>query len=133
MDWAKESASWPHAAVSQFVDLAGARWHLQQMGEGPDLLLLHGSGATTHSFADMMPLLAQDFRVTALDLPGHGFTSALSSSQPTLQGVSQAIAALLAHQDVHPKLVVGHSAGAAIAVKMAIHGHVYRGLGDAGG
>ncbi|MEO0410361.1 MAG: alpha/beta fold hydrolase BchO [Pseudomonadota bacterium] len=119
MDWLKHGSHWPHNAISRFVEAGGARWHVQRMGQGPQILLLHGSGATTHSFAGLLPLLADSFEVIALDLPGHGFTSPLKSSQPTLPGVSQAIAALLKAENVDPALVVGHSAGGAIAVRLA--------------
>lgn len=119
MDWLKHARHWPNSAVSRFVDAGGARWHVQRMGQGPQILLLHGSGATTHSFADVLPLLAQGFEVVALDLPGHGFTSPLKSTQPTLPGVSQAIAALLKAEAIAPALVVGHSAGGAIGVQLA--------------
>ena len=53
---------------------AGLRWHVQMMGTGPQVLLLHGAGAATHSWRDVAPLLARDFTVIAPDLPGHGFT-----------------------------------------------------------
>lgn len=119
MDWLTEGPQWPNNTLSRFVEAGGARWHVQQAGQGPTLLLLHGSGATTHSFAALLPLLAQTYEVIAIDLPGHGFTSALRASQPTLQGVSQSIKALLQQEQIKPDLVVGHSAGAAIAVKMA--------------
>ena len=46
------------------------------MGEGPVALLLHGAGATTHSWRDLMPALSERFDIVAPDLPGHGFTRA---------------------------------------------------------
>lgn len=122
MDWLKEGPSWPNHDASRFVSVRATRWHLQQMGHEdqskPDLLLLHGAGATTHSYADLLPLLAKDFKVTALDLPGHGFTTMLGSGRPNRQNVAQGIAALLQKEGVKPALVVGHSAGAAVAVQL---------------
>ena len=49
------------------------------MGSGPDMLLLHGLGATKTSFFDTAEALSRDYRVHALDLPGFG-----SSSKPAL-------------------------------------------------
>ena len=118
MDWLKHGASWPHREHSKFVVCDQTRWHMQKMGDGPDLLLLHGSGATTHSYAGLMPLLAKEFTVTAIDLPGHGFSSPLGSGQPTLKRVGEAVAALMQQEAMQPELIVGHSAGAAIAVQM---------------
>jgi magnesium chelatase accessory protein len=61
LDWAKDGADWPNREASRFVDAAGMRWHVQVMGQGPVLLLLHGTGASTHSWRDVMPLLRAPF------------------------------------------------------------------------
>lgn len=119
MDWQKEGHRWPNRHLSRFVSLSGNSWHIQQMGSGPVLLLLHGTGATTHSYAEMIPALAKRFCVVALDLPGHGFTSKLYQQRPNLPNIAIAIASLLHNENLMPDYVVGHSAGAAIAVQMA--------------
>ena len=40
--WDVEGRDWPNRAASRFVDAGQLRWHVQVMGEGPVLLLLHG-------------------------------------------------------------------------------------------
>jgi magnesium chelatase accessory protein len=115
--WSIEGKGWPNAESSRFVDAGGLKWHVQVMGSGPVVLLLHGTGAATHSWRDLAPSLAPHFTVVAPDLPGHGFTSALRRATPT--GVATAIAALVDKLDLPPTLTVGHSAGAAIALTMA--------------
>ena len=107
---------------------SGLCWHVQVMGEGPPLLLLHGAGAATHSWRDLMPLLARDFTVIAPDLPGHGFTDTPDGDGLSLTGMSREVAGLLEALQVKPDHVVGHSAGAAVALRMALD----RGGGDAG-
>jgi len=119
VDWKSEKYLWPHHEVSQFIEIDGMRWHVQKDGAGPSVLLLHGTGATTHSFRDIFTDFSKDFSVMALDLPGHGFSSRLKGGRPTLERVSQAIAELLAHENFIPDMIVGHSAGAAIAVELA--------------
>ncbi len=116
-DWQVEGKGWPNAEASRFVTAGGIKWHVQVMGAGPVLLLLHGTAAATHSWRDLAPLLARDFTVVAPDLPGHGFTSAIGRPSPV--SVATAVAALLATLDLKPALTVGHSAGAAIALTMA--------------
>ena len=78
MDWARDGRDWPHHQHSRFVSSGGRRWHVQQWpapsAHAPQLLLLHGTGASTHSWRDLVPLLARHAGVVALDLPGHGFT-----------------------------------------------------------
>lgn len=112
---------WPNRAASRYVDAAGLRWHVQELGtQGPPLLLLHGTGAATHSWAGMAPLLAQHFRVVAADLPGHGFTAPGVRGQQSLPGMATAVAGLLDALAVSPRLVVGHSAGAAVLTRMTL-------------
>ena len=120
--WKWEGRDWPNAQTSHFTRAAGFDWHVQRAGQGPEVLLLHGTGAATHSWRDVLPLLAQDFSVTAIDLPGHGF-----SGRPGAMGLpamATHIAALLAAEGSSPEIIVGHSAGAAIAVRMALDGRV---------
>ncbi|NKI34871.1 alpha/beta fold hydrolase [Wenzhouxiangella sp. XN79A] len=120
MDWASERDRWPHADASRFVDVDGFGWHVQQMGRGPALLLLHGTGASTHSWRSLAPVLAQRFTVIAPDLPGHGFTAPAPRSGQTVPGMAAAVAALVEHLGVEPVALVGHSAGAAIAIRCCL-------------
>lgn len=121
-DWETDGRDWPHRQASRFEAAGGLVWHVQEMGQGPALLLLHGTGAATHSWRALMPLLAQRFRVIAPDLPGHGFTTMPPRGQLSLDGMARGVAALLKDLDVKPVLIAGHSAGAAIAVRMALDG-----------
>lgn len=119
-EWHREGRDWPHRQHSQFVSAGGLRWHVQVMGGGPPLLLLHGTGASGHSFRGLMPRLAERFTVISPDLPGHAFTSAPPSFRPALPTVAAALSALLGELRVAPVLGVGHSAGAALLVQMTL-------------
>src|SRR3954465_15975067 len=91
LSWDRDGRDWPHREASRFIEAAGLRWHVQIMGQGPAALLLHGTGASTHSFLDLAPLLARRFTVVMPDLPGHGFTATPATSTGfTLLGVSPA-------------------------------------------
>lgn len=122
MNWQREGRHWPHRDASRFVDVGPMRWHVQCMGQGPVLLLLHGTGAATHSWRGLMPLLAAHFTVVAPDLPGHGFSSPLPRAQCHLPGMSDALAALLQSLGLQPAHIVGHSAGAALSAQFALAG-----------
>jgi magnesium chelatase accessory protein len=102
------------------VTVGDLAWHVQITGTGPDLLLLHGTGSATHSWAALLPLLATRFRVIAPDLPGHGFTPAPRRGLLTLPGMAAALADLLADLSSSPGVVVGHSAGAALLLRMVV-------------
>ena len=124
MDWARDGRNWPHHANSRFVVSDGRRWHVQQWpapsAQAPQLLLLHGTGASTHSWRHLLPLLVPHAGVVALDLPGHGFSDAARGDSATLPGMARGVAALLREIGVTPSVLIGHSAGAAIAVRMKL-------------
>ncbi len=121
MDWESQGRDWPHAAHSRFVQAAGVRWHVQQAGtQGPRVLLLHGTGASSHTWRDMFLPLAQHTQVLAIDLPGHGFSSLAQGNGMSLPGMAQGISDLLHQLDWPAQAFIGHSAGAAIAAQMVI-------------
>lgn len=109
----------PNSEYSRYINTGTLRWHVQIAGSGPVMLLLHGTGSTTHTWRHLLPLLTESFTVVAPDLPGHG-----QSSRPTgelsLPAMSGLINELLLHLDMHPEFAVGHSAGAAIALNLAM-------------
>ncbi len=121
-DWATDGRDWPHRDNSLFVAAGGVKWHVQVMGQAgtPVVLLLHGTGAASHSWRDVAPRLAEHFTVVMPDLPGHGFSSPLL--RLSLPAVATALAALMERIGHAPVLTVGHSAGAAIAMTMAARG-----------
>lgn len=124
LDWNREGQIWPNREASTFITTGRARWHVQQMGSGPPLLLLHGTGASVHSWRDLMPLLAQDYAVTAIDLPRHAFTTGHDAYAMSLPSMALEIAGLLKALELQPAAIVGHSAGAAIALQLALaHGY----------
>lgn len=118
-DWATDGKDWPNRRASSFVRAGGYEWHVQMMGSGPVCVLIHGTGAATHSWRDMMPLLAKQYTIVAMDLPGHGFTKG-SGQRPTLEGMATSVAALLDELKLAPALVVGHSAGVAIGAQLLL-------------
>ncbi len=116
----REASSWPNHAYGRLVEAGGLCWHVQTAGSGPPLLLVHGTGASTHSWRDLLPLLARTYTVLAVDLPGHGFSGPLLGSRCTIGGMSEALAGLLRAVDFQPRYAVGHSAGAVILCRMAL-------------
>jgi magnesium chelatase accessory protein len=125
--WERDRATWPLAEASRFVDVAGMSWHVQSVGDEAlsAVLLLHGTGASTHSWRALMPLLAARRRVVAIDLPGHGFTQFPPDVKAlTLPGMADAVAQLVRALACKPALIVGHSAGAAVAVRLVLDGAV---------
>ena len=119
MDWAREHSDWPLADRSRTIDVKPHKWHVQELGEGPTALLLHGAGGSTHSWAGLLPVLAQNYHAVAVDLPGQGFTRAGTKLRLGLPKMSMDLNALLDDQGWQPELIIGHSAGGALALHLA--------------
>jgi magnesium chelatase accessory protein len=118
---ARVPRDWPHRAFSRSVAAGGLDWHVQVAGRGPTLLLLHGTGSSAHTWADMLPELAGVATVVAPDLPGHAFTTGAPPASLSLPRIAANLDALLAELGVAPvALVAGHSAGAALALRWSL-------------
>jgi magnesium chelatase accessory protein len=120
-DLARVPPDWPHRSLSRTVAVGSLDWHVQVGGKGPMVMLLHGTGASAHSWADVMPRLMEHATVVVPDLPGHGFTLGATLASLTLPQVAMALRALLdVLQLGAPVMLVGHSAGAALALRWAL-------------
>lgn len=119
MDWARDLTSWSNPQWSRRVAQRPHLWHVQETGTGPTILLIHGAGGATHSWRDILPDLARNFRVIALDLPGQGLTRIGARQRCSLDAMTEDIASLCSAQDWAPDVIIGHSAGAAIALRLS--------------
>jgi magnesium chelatase accessory protein len=117
---------WPARGHSHAVNAGGLHWHVQVWPaadtKAPWLLLLHGTGASAHSYAALAPLLARHHHVLVPDLPGHAHTQRPRADGLSLPGMAALVAALLQALGVQPRAVVGHSAGAAVAARLVLDG-----------
>jgi pimeloyl-ACP methyl ester carboxylesterase len=97
----------------------GHSLHVAVAGTGPDLILIHGAFATHQDWlAGPFDRLARDFRMIALDRPGHGRSRrARFAGAPRDQ--ARQIAAGLAQLGVSRPILVGHSYGALVALAYA--------------
>jgi len=118
---ARVPGDWPHREFSRSVKLGRLDWHVQVQGRGPTVVLLHGTGSSAHSWADVVPGLTPFATLVVPDLPGHGYTTGATLASLALPEVAADLDRLLAALDVDaPMLVVGHSAGAALALRWAL-------------
>ena len=121
LDWREWRDDWPLASSSSFVHAAGLRWHVQRQGCGPVMLLLHGTGASGHTWRHLIPEWARRFTVVSVDLPGHAFTGLADSAVMNLPGMAQAVQDLMRTLGMNPSVLVGHSDGGTIALLHAAH------------
>ena len=111
---------WPNRSNSEFIKSENYNWHIQKFGStGKKLLLIHGTGASSHSWYPVIENLNLDIEALCLDLPGHGFTRAFAKQNKQLVTIVDQISFLLRKLDFYPHIIMGHSAGAAVAYELA--------------
>jgi pimeloyl-ACP methyl ester carboxylesterase len=97
-------------------------------GEGPPLVLLHGLGGSSANWALLAPRLAERHRVVLVDLPGHGRSGPLPAA-PGIGPYADRVALLLERLGLGAAVVVGHSLGGLVALRLAArHPGSVRGL-----
>ncbi len=111
--------NWPDRSASRFVACPPHIWHVQDVGQGPILLMIHGAGGAGQSWRGLTPLLRDQYRVITVDLPGQGFTRLGARHRCGLDAMAQDLNLLMQQEGWQPMAYVGHSAGAAIALRLA--------------
>lgn len=117
----KVEAHWP--PEGRFTQIADLRLHMCSAGEAhaPRVLLIHGASANLrelwHPLADT---LAADHHVIAYDRPGMGYTSRPRRNGHTLAYQASIAARALEEAGAEPAIVVAHSLGASIALRLAL-------------
>jgi pimeloyl-ACP methyl ester carboxylesterase len=104
--------------TSRYIQANGLRQHVVIGGEGPPLLLVHGWPETWYAWRLLMPALAQEFTVIAVDQRGIGLTDKPQGGYDagTLAGDLLALMDALGHQQF---AVVGHDTGYIISYALA--------------
>ncbi len=93
----------------------GCRIHYAQVGEGRDIVLLHGWGGCIDSWKPLMRDLQAHARVSALDFPGHG-QSAEPPAPWDVSDFAQATAEWMRAAGIEKADVVAHSFGGRVAI-----------------
>lgn len=121
MDPDRLPADWPYRAKGHKVRLAPHDWWYLDIGpkDAPVILMLHGAGGSGHSFGPLIPFLEDEFRLIVPDLPGQGCTRAGGLRRFGLDAMAEDLGRLCTGLGTPPVIVLGHSAGAAIALRMA--------------
>jgi len=105
------------APPSTFVDIAGVRLHLRDTGprDAPAVVMLHGFGASLHTWDDWAALLESDVRIIRIDLPGFGLTGPDPTGDYTDARSIAVLLALLDRLGVQRATFIGNSMGGRIA------------------
>jgi pimeloyl-ACP methyl ester carboxylesterase len=97
--------------------------HTIRRGSGRPLMLIHGLGATHRSWEPILPQMAAQRAVIAIDLPGHGDSPADADSG-TFAGLTRSVEAMIAAEGLAGIDLVGNSLGARIVLELARRGGV---------
>jgi len=109
----------PTSISGQHVSVNGIKLRVHQVGNGQDVLFLHGSIGSIEDFETVLPLL-KGFRVTLFDRIGHGY-SEMPVDPANIASNAQYASALIEKLRLKNVIVVGHSYGGSIALKMGIN------------
>lgn len=105
----------------QILDVDGHQVHAIVMGDGPDLVLLHGSGGNIRDLTlSLAPELAKTYRVILLDRPGHGYTDRLGQNT-SLRDQAHLLSQAARQLGADKPIVMGHSFGGAVALAWAVY------------
>ncbi len=101
----------------------------RQIGAGPDILCLHGIGASMIIYRRLVPWLANNYRITCLDFPGFGASAKPRKFRYSLDEQAEHLARAIAEMGLKRPLVIASSMGAAIALTTAtLQSKLFRGL-----
>ena len=125
----EREAAAAYPPTGQLIDVDGVTVHAEQMGSGPDLVLLHGASGNTRdytfAFADM---LKDRYRITILDRPGLGWSEqidpahkrAWSTAHASPREQARLLRAATQQLGVENPIVLGHSFGGIVGYAWAL-------------
>jgi pimeloyl-ACP methyl ester carboxylesterase len=109
-------------ASGRQVDVGGYGVHVLEAGRaGPPVLMIHGASANAREFSwTLAPRLEQDFRVLMADRPGHGYSARPPRAETLGVQAAQMAGVLEGLAPGEKSIVVGHSFGGAVALRVAL-------------
>ena len=94
--------------------------YAEEYGEGPTLVLLHGLGASTFTWRHVLPALARDHRVIAVDLKGFGRSDKPLDQRYSAADQAALVAAFIRKRALFDITLIGHSFGGTVALLTAL-------------
>lgn len=90
----------------------------EQVGNGPDVLLLHGWGSSLDVYRGIMDLMQDSYRLTALDFPGCGKSGTLPNVW-TNDDYADFVMEFIEKTGIENPILIGHSHGGRVTIKLA--------------
>jgi pimeloyl-ACP methyl ester carboxylesterase len=109
---------WKRAGVEpRYEDVDGLRVRYVRRGRGPAVVLLHGFGSSIYTWAEVIPAIAEDHDVVALDFPGFGDSDVPPDLSPSLYPAT--VLGLMNRLGIARATLVGNSLGGGVGVVLA--------------
>jgi pimeloyl-ACP methyl ester carboxylesterase len=105
---------------SRFVTVKGREIHYTRHGQGSPIVLIHGFAGSTYTWRELIPLLARDYTVYAVDLLGFGLSDKPGDGDYSLSDQGNLILDLIAALKLQRPALVGHSMGGVVAALAAV-------------
>lgn len=107
--------------LGEVTPVPGGALHWTESGSGRPVVCIHGLTSNLRVFSYAMePLLAPRFRVLCIDRPGSGYSHRDSAAEADFAEQARMIVALLDQLGIEEPILVGHSLGGAICLRMAL-------------
>lgn len=103
------------SAASKFVEIDGMQVHYSDEGKGVPIVLIHGTGASLHTWNDWTVKLKENYRVIRMDLPAFGLTGPNKNGNYTIKNYTKFLRDFLIKINVTNFYLVGNSLGGNIA------------------
>ena len=100
---------------SQFIDVEGMQVHYRDEGTGLPIVLIHGTGASLHTYDAWTKQLSKNYRVIRLDLPAFGLTGPNKNAEYSIERYTQFLSQFLEKIKVDKFHLAGNSLGGNIA------------------
>jgi len=110
-----------YPAFGSLLEVNGTRVHAVVMGQGPDLVLIHGSSGNVRDFTtSIAPELSKSYRVIMFDRPGLGHSDRMSAKGDTLRDQAHLLRDAALSLGADRPIVLGQSYGGAVALTWAL-------------
>src|ERR1700674_3871554 len=98
------------------IDVIGLQIHYRETGEGPPIVMVHGSSGNSRNWALTAPALRDRFRCVSIDLPGHGLSDRPADAAVyTLPAMAETVIVAMRTLGIDSATVMGHSMGGVVA------------------
>ena len=100
---------------SSFISIDGINVHYRDVGKGEAILLIHGTGASLHTWEKWIDILSPGYRVISFDLPGFGLTGPDPNHNYQISRYTAILDSLMVKLKVDSFHIAGNSLGGLVA------------------